>query len=306
MYGKCIALVQPVLCVAAVMAIAGAATYFVHSLQPTLTPIAPASVPALRPAGPRADEAPRPPAVRAPIRLDAPASPGGSFRIWPGATIDDVLTALARNPRVTYDLADMDPNDLPRRLGLAAAHAEGQFLPASYRAGKGRPASEILREAHDRLRRALADAWHRRSRGLPYARPYEALIVASIVEKETVLDVDRPRVAAVFARRLVEGMRLQADPTVIYGLGDAPTGRLTRSHVATDHPYNTYRRHGLPPTPIALPSREAIEATLQPADISARYFVARGDGSSQFSDTLAEHNAAVRRYLRPHAANAAP
>jgi len=229
---------------------------------------------------------------------NAPAV-GARFRILPGSTVAEVLRRLDADPRVTQDLAGVHANDLMRRLGLGDRHAEGQFLPNAYPAGKGATASGILREAHDRLRMALAYAWRGRAVGLPYATPDEALIVASIVARETALAEDRPRIAAVFARRLHLGMRLQADPSVIYGLGPRFDGTLTRRHLTTDTPYNTYTRHGLPPTPIALPGIASIEAALHPATATtALYFVGRGDGTTEFSDTLAEHKAAVRRYRR--------
>ncbi len=227
----------------------------------------------------------------------APVS-GARFRIFPGATVADVLRRLAADPRLTHDLADAHAGDLMRRLGLGDGHAEGQFLPDAYHIGSRTTASGILREAHDRLRTALAYAWRGKASGLPYTTPEDALIVASIIEKETACAEDRARVAAVFTRRMHKGMRLQADPTVIYGLGERFSGTLTRRHLTMDTPCNTYTRHGLPPTPIALPGVPSIEAALHPAVTASLYFVARGDGTTEFSDTLAEHNAAVRRYLR--------
>ena len=247
--------------------------------------------------------APAPPAVEA-RRAGAPAPPppaveGVRFRILPGSTITDVLRRLAADSRLTDDLAGAGAGDLMARLGLGDRHAEGQFLPDAYHVGEATTASEILREAHDRMRVALATAWRGRSPGLPYATPEDALIVASIVERETALAEDRPRVAAVFARRMHMGMRLQADPTVLYGLGGNYGVRLTRRHLTADTPYNTYTRNGLPPTPIALPGIAAIEAALHPAPgTTSLYFVGRGDGTTEFSDTLAEHNAAVQRYRR--------
>ena len=145
----------------------------------------------------------------------------------------------------------------------------------------------------------LARLWEERSSGLPYETPYEALIAASLIEKETGRDADRQHISQVFVTRLHKGMRLQTDPSVIYGLGSDFDGNLTRRHLRTDTPYNSYTRKGLPPTPIALPSRRSIEAAVHPADGDYLYFVSRGDGSSQFSDSLADHQAAVRKYQLP-------
>ncbi len=154
----------------------------------------------------------------------------------------------------------------------------------------------MLRRAYRRMRETVARQWERRAVGLPYERPYEALILASLVEKETGVTGERDMIAAVFVRRLERGMRLQTDPTVIYGLGEAFDGNLTRAHLKAPHPWNTYVHRGLPPTPIAMPGLESIRAALHPAETDALYFVARGDGSSVFSATLEEHEAAVRRY----------
>lgn len=220
------------------------------------------------------------------------------FRVVPGSTVATLLVRLAGDHRVTFDLTGTTPGTLMRRLGLGDRHAEGHFLPGSYATAHRRTASSLLREAHERMRTTLADAWRRRPTDLPYTRPHDALVLASIVEKETAHPADRRRIAAVFVRRLRRGMRLQADPTVIYGLADAYDPPLLRHHLTVDTPHNTYTRHGLPPTPISLPGRAAIEAALSPAPGTALFFVARGDGSSEFSDTLAEHNAAVNRYLR--------
>ncbi|MYE24680.1 MAG: endolytic transglycosylase MltG [Gammaproteobacteria bacterium] len=234
-------------------------------------------------------------AGRASPASEEPTVGAALFRIARGTTAANVLRRLKADAAVTFDLPGADATTVMAHLGLGRQHAEGLFLPGTYRAGR---ASEILREAHGRLRATLEDAWRRRAPGLPYLTPYDALIVASIVEKETALAEDRPRIAAVFTRRLRRGMRLQADPTVTYGLG-SPAGPITRAHLATDTPYNTYTRGGLPPTPIALVGHDAITAALHPSSGTSLYFIGRGDGTSQFSDTLAEHNAAVRRYLRP-------
>lgn len=221
------------------------------------------------------------------------------LRIAEGDTVEALLRQLRVDPRLRFDLADANAENLLQHLELPVRHAEGLFFPDTYQFRRGQKASALLRRAHLRMERKLAAAWAARAEGLAYANAYEALILASIVEKETAQDADRPRIAGVFVRRLGKRMRLQSDVTVIYGLGDAFDGDLKRVHLRTDGAYNTYRRHGLPPTPIALPSLASIEAALRPDDGDALYFVSRGDGTSQFSRTLAEHNAAVRRYQLP-------
>lgn len=167
---------------------------------------------------------------------------------------------------------------------------------------------DVLRQAHELMQATLQDEWQRRNKDIPLDSPYEALILASIIEKETALASERPRIAGVFIRRLEQRMRLQTDPTVIYGIGKEFDGNLTRRHLRTDTPYNTYTRHGLPPTPIALPGRAAINAALNPAPGTALYFVATGlgDGSHKFSDTKAEHDAAVQEYLARRRAERTP
>jgi UPF0755 protein len=179
---------------------------------------------------------------------------------------------------------------------MAGVHPEGRFFPDTYRVVKNASASSVLRQAARAMEQRLAQAWEQRDPSVPLQSPQEALILASIVEKETGRDSDRERVAGVFANRLRIGMRLQTDPTVIYGLGDKFDGNLRRIDLTTDTPYNTYTRAGLPPTPISLPGMASLMAAVQPARTNAMYFVARGDGTSQFSATLSEHNAAVRRF----------
>ncbi|MGB5326052.1 MAG: endolytic transglycosylase MltG [Pseudomonadales bacterium] len=176
------------------------------------------------------------------------------------------------------------------------ANPEGWFFPDTYYFVRGETAEDILRRAHRRMLAVLDEEWPLRQADLPYARPYQALIMASIVEKETGAVEEREQIAGVFLRRLQKGMRLQTDPTVIYGMREIYKGNLTRAHLKRDTPYNTYTRSGLPPTPIALPGRGAIHAALHPADGDALYFVAKGDGSHQFSKTLEEHQRAVRKY----------
>lgn len=221
------------------------------------------------------------------------------FRIAEGATAVEVLRDLAADPRIAFDLHGANADNLLERLGVGRGHAEGRFFPDTYRFTRGRGVATVLRPAYERMEAKLAAAWQARDPAAAYATPYEALILASIVEKETAHAVDRPRVAGVFARRLRKRMRLQSDVTVIYGLGDAFDGNLTRAHLNADGVYNTYRRHGLPPTPISMPSLASIEAVMRPAVGDALYFVSRGDGTSEFSATLAEHNDAVRRYQLP-------
>jgi len=208
-----------------------------------------------------------------------------------------VLAALREADHLEYDLADQDPASLMRGLGLAARHPEGRFFPDTYVYPKYATASSVLRQAAQAMDRRLQEAWQARAPGLPLRSPEDMLILASIVEKETSLSSDRAMVSGVFINRLRIGMRLQTDPTVIYGLGPQFQGRLRRIHLDTDTPYNTYTRAGLPPTPIAMPGMASLLAAGQPARTDAMYFVARGDGSSAFSRTLDEHNRAVRRYI---------
>lgn len=181
-------------------------------------------------------------------------------------------------------------------LGTPGQHPEGRFYPDTYRFPRGTTDVEFLRRAHRALGRVLAEEWASRAADLPYATPDEALVMASIVERETGMVDERPEIAGVFVRRLEKRMRLQTDPSVIYGLGAAFDGNLRKRDLLADGPYNTYTRAGLPPTPICLPGRAAIYAALHPAAGKTLYFVARGDGSHVFSETFAEHDAAVRKY----------
>jgi UPF0755 protein len=222
-----------------------------------------------------------------------------SFTIVEGWTFRELMAALANDPVVVQTLQYEDWPALLASLDAAEEHPEGLFLPETYRFPKGTTDADLLRQAHGLLRNVLAEEWGNRGTNLPLKKPYEALVLASIVEKETALAAERPRISGVFIRRLLAGMRLQTDPTVIYGVGDAFDGNLTRQHLRTDTPYNTYTRGGLPPTPIALAGRAAIRAALNPADGSELFFVATGlgDGSHKFSDTKAEHDKAVQEYL---------
>ncbi len=216
-----------------------------------------------------------------------------------GWTIKDILGALRAQPALQSTLTGTDPGEVARELALPYDSAEGAFLPETYLFPRGTTDRELLLRAHAALEQELDRAWSGRAPDLPLQSPYELLILASIVERESALASERPLIAGVFVRRLRIGMRLQTDPTVIYGLGERFDGNLRRVDLATDTPWNTYTRGGLPPTPIAAASKEALEAAANPADGTALYFVAtgRGDGSHQFSDNLVQHQAAVRDYL---------
>ena len=222
------------------------------------------------------------------------------FTIVEGWNIRQVRAALARAKPLVQETAGMDDDALMAALGHPGQHPEGRFLPETYVYTRGDSDLDVLGRAHDAMARALDAAWASRADGLPFDTPDEALVLASIVEKETGTAEERARIAGVFVRRLEKGMRLQTDPTVIYGLGADYAGNITRAHLAQDTPYNTYVHAGLPPTPIAMPGGDALRAATQPADGDALYFVAVGDGSGRhvFSDTLAEHQRAVREYLK--------
>ena len=213
-----------------------------------------------------------------------------------GWTAMEAVAALAGHDKLCHDLDGVTTETLLGALGLPDGHGEGLFLPDTYRFVAGDCDADILRRAYAMMETELEEMWHERDASLPYASPYEALIVASLIEKETGVDADRVHVSQVFRSRLERGMRLQTDPTVIYGLGKRFDGNLTRRHLREDTPYNTYVHFGLPPTPIALPGKKSIRAAMHPASGEYLYFVARGDGSSKFSKSLAEHEAAVRKY----------
>ncbi len=221
-----------------------------------------------------------------------------SVRLPEGATLRDWRALLAQAPHLKPTTAGLDEAALMAALGAPGQRAEGRFFPDTYVYSRGVSDLTVLRRAHAAMQRQLAEAWARRAPDTPLKTPDEALILASIVEKETGRADERGLVAGVFANRLRIGMPLQTDPTVIYGLGEAFDGNLRKVHLQTDGPYNTYLRGGLPPTPIAMPSRAALDAAVAPARTRALYFVARGDGSSEFSETLDAHNRAVDRYQR--------
>jgi len=218
------------------------------------------------------------------------------FTMVEGWSMRDLRAALARAPLVEDDVAALDDAALMAKLGRDGVPAEGRFLPETYVFVRGDRTSALLGRAADAMDQALALAWAERSSELPLQRPEDLLILASIIEKETGKPSERPEIAGVFTRRLRIGMRLQTDPTVIYGLGDAFDGNLRRRDLRADTPFNTYTRTGLPPTPIAMPGVAALEAAARPLDGDTLYFVSRGDGSHQFSRSYAEHREAVRRY----------
>ncbi len=213
-----------------------------------------------------------------------------------GWTFTEMMAVIRANEVLQKTLDDATDEDIMKAIGRGDTHPEGYFLPDTYAFPRGTTDVQFLRRANRALEATLDKAWQGREEGLPYSESYEALIMASIVEKETAAVAERPIIAGVFVRRLKLGMRLQTDPTVIYGMGDAYAGNLRRKDLRTDTPYNSYTRKGLPPTPIALASVAAIRAALHPATGRSLYFVAKGNGEHQFSATLEQHNKAVRRY----------
>ncbi len=220
-----------------------------------------------------------------------------SLTLLEGWNIREVLAEVRSSPDLQQDIDGLSVPEIMTLIGYPGRHPEGRFFPDTYRMVKHAPASTVLRQAAQTMDKRLAEAWAQRSATTPLRSPEEALILASIVEKETGLESDRAQIAGVFSNRLRIGMRLQTDPTVIYGLGERFDGNLRRIHLQTDTPYNTYTRAGLPPTPIAMPGWNSLLAAVQPQATPAFYFVSRGDGSSQFSATLQEHNAAVQRFI---------
>ncbi|MDY0021319.1 endolytic transglycosylase MltG [Arenimonas caeni] len=215
------------------------------------------------------------------------------FTIVEGWNLRELRAALAADERVVQTLHELDDAALMKALGRDGLHPEGRFLPETYHYTRGMSDVDLLRRAMLAMDKALAEAWEGREEGLPIETPDELLTLASIIEKETGKASERPEIAGVFVRRLRLGMRLQTDPTVIYGMGSAYDGNIRRRDLTTDTPYNTYTRGGLPPTPIAMPGRAALEAAARPLPGNTLYFVSRGDGSHVFSASLAEHNRAV-------------
>ncbi len=228
-----------------------------------------------------------------------------SLTLLEGWTVRDIRAALASAPGLVQTLTSRDPAALAGELGIDYPSAEGAFFPDTYRFPRGTTDRQLLLMAHAALRTHLAQAWAMREQQDVLQSPYELLILASIIEKETGLATERAMISGVFTRRLRRGMRLQTDPSVIYGLGDDFSGPLSRADLVAETPWNTYTRDGLPPTPIAAPGREALLAAARPAGGSALYFVASGsgDGSHVFSDTLAEHNRAVRAWRQRRVPN---
>jgi len=221
-----------------------------------------------------------------------------SLTIVEGWTVRDLRAALRGNSEIVQTAAAVAEPDLMRSLGANGAQAEGWFFPDTYFFAAGATDMSLLARAYRMMQQRLDAAWAARASGLPFTSPYEALILASIVEKETGRGADRPLIASVLVNRLQRGMRLQADPTVIYGLGARFDGSLTKRDLDTDTPYNTYTRDGLPPTPIGLPGQASLDAVLHPPPTPYLYYVSRGDGSSEFSTNFADHNRAVAKYQK--------
>ncbi|KRP41353.1 UPF0755 protein [Pseudomonas libanensis] len=219
-----------------------------------------------------------------------------SLTLVEGWNFRQVRMALAKHEKIVQTLPGLTDSEVMEKLGHPGVFPEGRFFPDTYRFVRGMTDVEFLKKAYTRLDDVLAQEWSKRAADVPYTDPYQALIMASLVEKETGVPQERGQIAGVFVRRMKIGMLLQTDPTVIYGLGERYNGKLTRAHLKEANPYNTYMIAGLPPTPIAMVGREAIHAALNPAPGSSLYFVARGDGSHIFSDNLDAHNAAVREF----------
>lgn len=215
-----------------------------------------------------------------------------------GKSFRQLRAALNAHPDLAHDTQSLSDTQILAKIGASETHPEGLFYPDTYLFHKGSSDIDVLRRAYKAMQQRLNAAWERRDRSLPLKTPYELLILASIVEKETGRSADRPQVAAVFTNRLRRGMMLQTDPTVIYGLGERFDGNLRKIDLQTDTPWNTYTRVGLPPTPIAMPGLASIQATAKPPPSDKYYFVARGDGSSEFSNSLTDHNRAVNKYQR--------
>ncbi len=255
--------------------------------------------------------------------LGSPPVRAGSYRIEPGMTplklvdklsrgdtIKETLTIvegwtfaqmraeMGRNRHLRPESMNLSDSELLQKVAPGYQHPEGLFYPDTYFYDRGASDLLVLQQAHQRMLKMLEQSWNKRAADLPYASPYQALIMASIVEKETGREADRTRVASVFVNRLRRGMLLQTDPTVIYGIGSSFDGNLRKVDLQTDTPYNTYTRSGLPPTPISLPGKASLDAALNPAPGNDLYFVARGDGSSEFSTNLDDHNRAVNKYQR--------
>ncbi len=220
----------------------------------------------------------------------------GSITFIEGKTFKQMRAKLAKNANVKTTIADLSDAEVMVVVGKGEKHAEGLFFPDTFYFDRGTADIVLLKRSYEIMQTKLAEAWANRASSLPYKNSYEALIMASIVEKETGKASERPEIAGVFLNRLRIGMRLQTDPTVIYGMGDKYNGNIRRKDLTTDTIYNTYTRDGLPPTPIAMPGLASIDAALHPKKTKALYFVGKGDGSHAFSNSLVEHNRAVAKY----------
>lgn len=223
-----------------------------------------------------------------------------------GWTFAQLMQSIAAHRALDHTLTDLSPDAVMERIGYPGVHPEGRFFADTYHFPRHTTDRDFLRRAYDRMSEFLAAAWPARAENLPLASPEEALVLASIVEKETGTPQERPLIASVFVNRLRKGMRLETDPSVIYGMGEAFDGNLRRADLRRDTAYNTYTRKGLPPTPIAIPGAASIRAVLHPARDDALFFVATGDGSHHFSDTYDEHREAVERYQLGRGRDAAP
>ncbi|MBI3571074.1 MAG: endolytic transglycosylase MltG [Gammaproteobacteria bacterium] len=213
-----------------------------------------------------------------------------------GWTFRQFLDAIEEAPKLTHTLTGLSPRAIMEKLGHKGEHPEGRFFPDTYYYSSGQTELVILANAYDKMQKLLQQEWEKRDNNLPFRDAYEALILASIVEKETGRADERRLIAGVFVNRLRHGMKLQTDPTVIYGMGESFDGNLRLKDLRRDTPYNTYTRTGLPPTPVAMPGKESLQAVMHPVINGALYFVSRGDGSHDFSATLEEHNKAVIKY----------
>ncbi|MBL8510362.1 MAG: endolytic transglycosylase MltG [Betaproteobacteria bacterium] len=213
-----------------------------------------------------------------------------------GITFAEMRAQLEQTEYVKVTLKGLSNADILKRVGASESHPEGLFFPDTYRFVAGTSDLELLKKSYQTMQKKLAEAWAMRSPDLPYSSPYQALIMASLIEKETGDAAERPLIASVFINRLRLPMRLQTDPTIIYGMGASFDGNIRKRDLTTDTPYNTYTRDGLPPTPIAMPGWGSLQAALQPAQTNKLYFVAKGQGSHYFSATLDEHNRAVAKY----------
>lgn len=221
-----------------------------------------------------------------------------SLAIIEGWSFQQMRNAIDAHPGIKHDSLSLSAKELMSKISADYQLPEGLFFPDTYLFAKGSSDLQIYQQAHQSMLKHLDEAWQAKAANLPYKTAYDALIMASIIEKETGRSSERSLIAAVFINRLKSGMLLQTDPTVIYGMGDSYKGKIRKVDLLTDTPYNTYTRAGLPPTPIALPGIASLSAALNPEKSVALYFVARGDGTSQFSDNLTEHNRAVNKYQR--------